>query len=357
MEDKFIFGQLTKALHEKLNLRVLSATLFDCGSHCNIYKVTTEATDGTTISLVARLPRTDKQSRRTGMYREHVVLRYLESVGYRYAPKSYLYDATLKYLPVPYSIQSFIAATPLALNSEMTKKLAYIIRDLHSIDIEGLYEYGFSFYRTWHEGFRVEIQHLGEWLHSSFSPPRETNSWFLQIKPILLEAWSIIRKTFEHSKYNSDDGEIVNPSLLHGDLGGHNFAWVNGNPYLFDWELTSIGDPALDLAKLFRSELRDPALKYQFLLAYQAGVSNALQHNFAERLELYERIAALQTAIWALNILVNNPDLQIYLTRNHFNKLGFVEFNVYHNLAYIDSALAEQARGILTSSDGKNNSA
>jgi len=353
MEDRTIFEQLTKALTAQLKFirQVFSIELFDCGSHCNIYKVTTETTDDKLLSLVVRLPRVDKQSRRMGMYREHVVLRYLENIGYTSAPRSFFHDVTLKYLPMPYSVQSFVDATPLPLNIERVRKLAWVIQTLHSVDISGLYEYGFSFYRTWHEGLLVEARHLGEWIHSSFSPAHKHNSWLLQLKPIMLDAWNIIYRAIEHSQHVCNDRAY--PSLLHGDLGGHNFAWTGETPYLFDWELTSIGDPALDLAKLFRSELRDTTLKNEFLSAYKVGESKTPEYAFIERLKLYERIAALQTAIWAINILANNLDLQIYLSRNNFNQSGFIEFNVYRNLAYLDPVFAEKVQEVLVS--GINN--
>lgn len=349
MENNSEFKSLIKkALPARLNFirEVLSIELFDCGSHCNIYKVTAKTTNGF-ISLAIRFPRVDKHSRRMGMYREHVVLRYLESVGYLNAPRAIFHDATLEYLPIPYSVQSFVDAIPLAINIERVKKIAHIIRRLHSIDISGLYEFGFSFYRTWREGLLVEVRHLGEWIRSSFSTLHEHNSWLLQIKPILLDAWDIIYKAIESSQSIRTE-ERAQPSLLHGDLGGHNFAWVEETPYLFDWELTSIGDPAFDLAKLFRSELRDSDLRNEFWSSYLSE-AKILKSDFAERLKLYEQIAALQTTIWAINILANNEDLQIYLTRNNFNWSGFIEFNIYHNLAYISPTFAKSVQEVLMS--------
>ncbi|MEM4733400.1 MAG: aminoglycoside phosphotransferase family protein [Candidatus Bathyarchaeia archaeon] len=317
MENNPTLDQLTKALVARLSFirDVLSIELFDCGSHCNIYKVTAETSDGSPVSLIVRLPRVDKHSRRIGMHREHVVLRYLESIGYLNAPRSLFHDATLEYLPVPYSVQSFVNAIPLSTNVERVRKLAHIIQNLHSVDISGLYEYGFSFYRTWYEGILVEVRHLAEWIRSSFSTSQEHNFWLAQIKPIMLDAWDIIHRSIEQSQ-NIRAEKRVQPSLLHGDLGGHNFAWAGETPYLFDWELTNIGDPAFDLAKLFRSELCDITLRNEFLSAY-LGESKTLPPDFAERLELYEQIAALQTSIWAVNILASNEDLKIYLTRSH----------------------------------------
>lgn len=348
MEDTFVLQQVTVSLPPKIAFiqKVLSCSLFDCGSHFNIYKVTAEDSSGSLVCLVVKLPHTDKQSRRQGMYKEHVVLRYLESVGYPYTPRSLLHDPTLDIFPIPYSVQSFIDATPCALTFEKMSKLADMIRALHSVDLTGLYEQGFSFYRTWQEGLRVETRHLKQWIHSSFSPSRQTNFRFPRLKPVLIEAWNIINEYIneyiESSQYIAHDQERARPSLLHGDLGTHNFAWIEDNPYMFDWEMTSIGDPASDIAKLFRSDLRDTMLKEHFLSIYETREPQIKKQNLIERLRLYEYIAALQTTMWATNILANDSDNQIYLTRDNF-----AEFNIYHNLAYIDSSLATKAQEAL----------
>ena len=132
--------------------------------------------------------------------------------------------------------------------------------------------------------------------------------------------------------------EALRPTLVHGDLASHNVGLAADALILFDWELVAVADPAYDLGRLFRADLKQIGDKSEFLGHYwshrrgKEGIAG-----FGRRLYVYERIAALEKAIWALRV-VSRKEGHVGSVANEGMKLAkqrFIEEHVFDNIQFI----------------------
>ena len=298
--------------------------------------------------VVVRIATIDKPSRRINMHKEHVVLRHLDQIGFGHAPKSYLYDATLKYVPVPYAVQEFVPTASAAAGDDfIVADVAMVMARLHAVSGAELFDQKLSSCDNWYELVSREMRHLRNWLLRVLDeiPPSEANR---TIASLLDEAWQRVEATTQAQRMPLEQARAT-PCLTHGDLGTHNIGWTPTGPYLFDWEIATIGDPAFDIAKLFRNDLRHEVQQNQFLASYVRWHCESEQDFFVERIRIYEQLAALQSVVWSIGELWNNSDIG---NSDSLWKL------LCRNLQYINPSLAgvanESVRSVLPAVAGSS---
>jgi aminoglycoside phosphotransferase (APT) family kinase protein len=278
------------------------------------------------------------------MYREHTVLQHIAQAGFARGPASYLHDATLAWVSVPYSVQSFVEGTqPVSLTDRQLEELADVLVELHSLDVSDLLDRGFSCHQTWHAIASIEMSHLQDWMRRVLQA-----SSCRSIGPILTQAWHLVDGIIQATSDLVKNGR-ARPVLTHGDLGSHNLGWNSGRLYLYDWESAAIGDPAYDLARVLRTSVRSERLRDVFLRtymsAYRTVASNLLGEDFVQRIARYELIAALHMAVWALGQMELHMTGEQDIERDNLRNRAFF----LDSLAAIDPALAQASKAAFQS--------
>lgn len=88
-------------------------------------------------------------------------------------------------------------------------------------------------------------------------------------------------------------------TLLHGDLGDHNFVRQGTEIVLLDWEFGAVSDPTLDVMWLFSREGFGINEQNTFLYGYAEEAGKSIPRSWLQRLPLLRTIALVELAIWA----------------------------------------------------------
>lgn len=337
MDPNSILAQLGIAIPRKMPgiHRVVSTAPLMGGSHHNNVLVTARDDDDQNRYLVVRMPKSSKRNQQVRMHKEHLVLQHLNHVGFPYAPESYVYDASLEYLPVPYAIQGFVKTSQTeAIVDQRIAEVATVIACLHSINPTSLLDRGFSAYSTSFQLLTVEMRHVRDWMHRTVLGAAVSD-----IESYLEETWQKIDSVVRASPAALKNTKVP-PVLMHGDLGSHNIGWTPQGPYLFDWEVAAIGDAAFDIAKLFRNDLRSAEQRFAFLSSYWNQTGEQSPGKFIQRVNVFEYLAALQSTIWSLGVV---------LVRRNISRNDPILRNLRVNLSFIDPEMAAAVENILLS--------
>jgi thiamine kinase-like enzyme len=129
----------------------------------------------------------------------------------------------------------------------------------------------------------------------------ESSKSFQIIKPILEKKdYQILAKLTGIKNFLAKSNYLKFPA--HGDLHHFNVIESNGNLQLMDWELSSLEDPAYDIARLFCVTEFDSQQKEIFLKIYKNSYNITLSEydikNLIKRILLYETLNNFSIVIW-----------------------------------------------------------
>ena len=125
---------------------------------------------------------------------------------------------------------------------------------------------------------------------------------FARIKTILsLDDETILEKITKIRGILASFNVLERPS--HGDLHHSNLVEINGNVQLIDWEVSSVEDPAYDIARLFCVSDLNEENRTIFLDCYQQSGEITLSENeiasLRQRIQLFEPINYFSIVLWA----------------------------------------------------------
>ncbi|MGC1854455.1 MAG: phosphotransferase [Candidatus Aquirickettsiella sp.] len=111
----------------------------------------------------------------------------------------------------------------------------------------------------------------------------------------ILERLNVLRKVLEKLK--------IFKRASHGDLHHFNLIEVAGTMQLIDWELSSIADPAYDIARLFSVDNFNAEQKEIFINAYKNAfdifLSEETIKHLTERIQLFEPLNHFSIVVWS----------------------------------------------------------
>lgn len=316
-------------------------------SHHLVYVVNVVYGDGRRTGLVVRLPTRDDPWRRAAQQAEHLILSFLEDQGFSYAPRSVAYDTSLEWFPVPYSIQSYVPSTPLRqFSSKQSLQMAIETAELHDIDYTLLLNTQVPCCVLLRHCLDNKLRALLAYIRRSVDRPLSAAPIPKEILRKLEASWEMVRdegQAMLSSSWDNDD----TATLIHGDLGSHNAEQTNDGLFLYDWEMAAVADPAYDLARLFRADFRQASEQGEFLQQYWSHRrSRSDEDGFMRRLHVYERIAALENAIWALR-MVSKKETRAEPVENVGMGLTHRELldrEVFANLQFIGPRVSRKSR-------------
>lgn len=110
----------------------------------------------------------------------------------------------------------------------------------------------------------------------------------------ILERLEVLRKVLDKFK--------IFKRASHGDLHHYNLIKVAGGMQLIDWELSSIADPAYDIARLFSVDNFNAEQKSFFINTYQNAfdifLSKQKIEHLKQRIQLFEPLNHFSIVVW-----------------------------------------------------------
>ena len=108
-------------------------------------------------------------------------------------------------------------------------------------------------------------------------------------------------------------------SIIHFDLNRNNILRTNdGNKIIIiDWEQSSAGDSAMDIAKMFLKLNFNEEQKKDFLLEYEKNISKK-DNYFEDRLYVYCPLVLINSILWRIGVLKNIPEELLTENENQF---------------------------------------
>lgn len=225
---------------------------------------------------------------------ENIVLRLLRIRRFKNAPKlrDYLQPSTILFE------EKIEGETVKEFDKDQIERLALALADLHSIELNA---YGKPLTKR-RKGTRMDYLLDGiETIHKIAEPFASQT-----------EATDLINQSLVKIKNQANKAPAAfsdtNFTLIHFDLSKNNiiYAKEDGDPVIVDWEQASAGDNAMDIAKLFLKSDFDAGQKQDFLNVYKSNQIKDDPH-FHERLNVYEIFVLVNSLIWRLGVLRDQP--------------------------------------------------
>lgn len=331
---------------------VHSGRLFAHGSHHQHYRVETTGQDGTTYSLIVRIPFASDPRTRKRMLVEHLLLQFLRQQGHFWVPDSLYFDGTGNRLTAPFAIQRYCPGTrPRRVSKRQVGQLARMMGILHSLIMPSSLSTLLPVYRAWEDVAHGLVQEQQQWFHelAESSPPE-------QLTALLPVVWQALRKVATHIADGRTilGGTVSRQYIVHGDVGRHNLLQAESSAdageehglYLLDWEFATSGDPAFDVAVFFQNGHLKKLRRTIFSSTYQQVIRErgGTLVGFWERVMFYEPVVLAQTALWALGELFST-----WPQARSFSQIAWYGRCLYNRLASIDLAAGEQATELFAS--------
>jgi len=253
---------------------------------------------------------------------ENAALRLLRMRNSKEAPRlmGYLKSATILF-------EEKIEGSPIENFDKITiDQLAETIAKIHSIELNA---YGKPLTQR-RKGTKMD------YLDDGIEKLRKALSLVTNQPEIILPIEQSIDKIQGEAKKKSDAFQDNSFTLIHFDLNRNNIL-QSKNPeriILVDWEQASAGDNAMDIAKMFLKLDFNKEQKKEFLVEYKKRLSKKDEH-FQCRLDIYEMLVLINSLLWRLQVLNNQPIQKSTETEKQFYarvKSGFdYEFNSLQN--------------------------
>ena len=291
--------------------------------------------------LVIRAPLIDNgRYKLKRLLREHKLLQHLYQEGFYRIPQAFYHGYPSTSFSFPIAVQSYIVGHDLKkVTFEQITELAYILHKLHAFNGHPYLTSILTANNTWYEVASIVLQHQRQWINTVFSA--QPSAELMRLAPLLNEVFTKVAFSVESCPtcFQQPIGSI---SLIHGDLGSHNFRLAEDGIYLLDWELASSGDPAYDVAFLFQSDDFSRQERSTFISAYWEQSDDKLLGSFLDRVAVYEHIAAWQQVFWSARELTKTVPRTLPPQRTD------KYYSIFHrSLMAIDPDLLSQAEAIL----------
>jgi len=267
--------------------KLLDGSPFAEGSYALIFELS--GNESKTIAKVWKNPSQDIERAE----HENVALRLLRKRNLNEIPKS---KGFLKSAAVLF--EEKIEGRPIETFDKITiEQLAEALAKIHSIE---LHAYGRPLTKrirgSKEDYLNDELDRLHAALSLSSEQPEITAS-IKQVLEIIKEEAAQQIEAFQNNDF----------TLIHFDLNKNNILRSTDNKIVIvGWEQASAGDSAMDIAKLFLKLNFNEEQKKEFLVEYRKRLFRK-DKGFQKRLEIFEPLVLVNSILWKLRGLKNEP--------------------------------------------------
>lgn len=225
---------------------------------------------------------------------EGMALRLLKMRNFKNAPRL---EGHLKSASIVF--EEKIEGEPIKdFNNETIDKLAIALADLHSIKLNS---YGKPFTQR-KFGTRLDYLHDGVKTLRDICQSLDSQEELISLLNDALDK-------MESEANNHSEAFASNDfTLIHFDLNPGNIlrSKDRGDIIIIDWEQSSAGDNAMDIAKLFLKADFNDDQRHEFLEQYE-NCSAIDDPNLSERLHVYDSFVLINSILWRLRVLRDMP--------------------------------------------------
>ncbi|MBU4455496.1 phosphotransferase, partial [Patescibacteria group bacterium] len=268
--------------------KLLGGPHFAEGSYALIFELPNS--DQKIIAKAWKNPKLDSERAK----HENAALRLLRVRNFKVAPRSmgYLKSAAILF-------EEKIEGSPIENFDKITiNQLAETMAKIHSIELNA---YGKPLTQR-RKGTQMDC------LNDALEKLCKDLSLLLNPPEIISLVEQAVNKTENEAKKKPDAFQNNNFTLIHFDLNCNNILRSKNSDkiILIDWEQASVGDNAMDIAKLFLKLNFNEEQKNEFFIEYEKKLSKKDEY-FQNRLEIYEPLVLINSILWRLRVLRDAP--------------------------------------------------